>query len=136
MRALSLSHLAKEAVTLTRSLNDYFWMEKYGVYFQSSLSGSPSTVLSGWAAEILLLLSPSSSFATNELQNNHQNINQNNRSMQTLRFVAATLTDQWTGAVYQDSYPDGSNRRYGDGTYFTLDCAYGLRYFAVASGGG
>ena len=117
VQALNVSHFRNESATLMRAINDYFWLESSGVYFQSSLSGSPSTVLSGWPAEIL------SHFANNESQR---------RALRMFHFIATTLTDQQTGAVYQDSYPDGSHRRYGDGTFFTLDCAYGLRYFAVA----
>ena len=112
VRALHTSQLDDEATALLNVIDKYFSLDTYGVYFESSLSGSVSTVFSGWAAEILLSTNVSSS------------------PSMTLKFVAMHLTDHESGAVFQDAYPDASHRRYGNGTYFTLDCAYGLRYFA------
>ena len=112
VRALRTSHLDEDATALVKVIDKYFSLAEYGVYFESSLSGSVSTVFSGWAAEMLLSENVSSS------------------PLKTLEFVGVHLTDQESGAVFQDAYPDGSHRRYGKGTHFTLDCAYGLRYFA------
>ncbi|KAJ3430479.1 hypothetical protein M0812_23487 [Anaeramoeba flamelloides] len=140
--ALLLSNFDEESEALLTAINDYFWLEEERVYTQSSLSGSISTVFTGWATENLLTryyLKRKRNFPNNpsldDLNNHPTNLqitDQKTRSLDSFQFIANLLTNHETGAVFQDTYSNGQNRRFEDGTHFTVDCAFALRFFALA----
>ena len=91
---------------LTNALLQNFWSNQFGIFMESTISGSVSTVLSGWASLSLL-------------ESGHSDtICQSN-----VAFINRHLRDASTGAAFTDCFPGGDGRRFND-SFYLLDTSW------------